>query len=565
MTTGYQTNSLQAYALITVAGAGPVQIDASRIQITHQVNKIPQARISVPLGRNASTSAVAAIHTILPSLITTTPVEIWLQVTLGPNSFGKPFETWPAGFFRVFRGRLAHTEFSCSRESAEVSLELTMNHWLGDLNAASMLSSSTANCISPAQFSTFAALQAGLRDKPSWSPFTAPDRFFSPIGLAVDAWAGVALNGPPVSGFGAWLQLLSKQDVLALGGVPSPFLQAAIAAALNSFEPFTGGYVRGVPLPMTLPAVAANDIAAGISKQVAAKSFVESAQQTLWDKLIELAIAFNLAVIPLIETALVVPLTPGLQTAYTTIYGQEYSAARVEHVTPYPKSGWRLFGSASTDVGAVGQQRGAAGLTQAMIGAFDNPNLPIGQFVYEDAPAWLTAAIAPSRSGRDAGVNPASVNRPGQGVAPAAVSPVTLNPLLRLLGNAYANMRYTTALLSNRAASLTGKLRLDIGVGTTVAVRCIEDKFVNLALLGALNGETLFAEVSGVTLIVDSEQPAAATQFELSNVRTGYENTLVGTSLAANPLYSRGWNGAPLSENAAFTLANNPSALVFGP
>lgn len=564
--TDYQAYKLRAVAVIYIAGQ-PVTLDIVNATTTFALNTIPQGSFNVAVGRNTFTGLASAIHHIAGQLAVTLPVEVWLQVLPGANSVGFVFEPWPAEAFKIFSGLLTSTAYTKSREGT--SLTANMIGWPADLNFSSALTR-LAHTLTPQMMSGPAAFQGGgLGIEPSFTATTLASQFFAPTPVQLDMW-GLSL--------GPWLRQLCQQDVLA---DPADLVAAArgnfeALAALNRFEPFvyadaanpSGRYRYGVPLNLPIAGLPGSEtVASAIGEDVAAETFESMASTTMWDKLVGgFAAGYRFAVVPLVDTALVVPYTAGTRLPWQVIYGQEYSAIGSWDQKPRPIKGVRLFTGVGSMTGALGLQQGEAGQEAAMGGTYDNPDYPDGMLIYDNAPRWSANAVAAPAYGGQASA-PFGVRGnaffPGAGDPPVLADPAVVRGGVRTLWDLYARAVYITEALRGRSASVQGRLRFDIAPGSTVEVRVVQDKFVE-AQVGVL-GNVLYGEVQAVTTYIDSEARQASTTIQLANTRNILENTIDAMSIDQHPFYAAPWRGAPLVENDIFLPANQGAGIVFGP
>lgn len=545
--TDYQSNKLQAYALLYING-NPVGLELTGFQLNFAVNSIPEGSLQLALGRNIATGLAAAIHSIVDQMTITMPVQVYVRVLPGPNSFGQAIETWPANFFRVFTGLTTSTGFSLSRDSVHFNIGLT--HWLTDMNFSSALTRQTHQ-LTPAQLSGVAAFRMGQGVEEAFLATTQAADLFTPVNIQADMW-GNAL--------GRWLVRISQQDILSDPTDPNGGPGSNIEAlnALQRFEPYAynGVYRFGVPLQLPLIGLPGSEsIANAISEDVAQETFESFASTTLWDKLVGgFGANYRFAVVPLVDTALIVPLTAGMRTPWQTIYGQEYHSINLSDNKPRPVRGVRLLTGIGSMTGAFGLQAGQAGEEDTLAGRYDNPQFRDGMLIHENAPRWSANVVSAPLFGPQA-IQPNGVHGniffPGFGLIPVLPDPSVVRAGARNIWDHYARHVYITEALRHRTGSLVGKLRFDIAPGSTVRILCVQDKFVRQQVAKP-NGAVLFGEVQTVTIGMDSESQQASTAFQVANVRSAAENALDAMSIDGHPLYASPWRGAPLVEDDVF-------------
>lgn len=567
--TNYQTYKLNAYAVVHLA-SGDTTLDLLRFSTTFELNSVPTASASLILGRNTVTGEVANIHNAVDQLTTAVRIDIYLKVTVGPNSYGFAFERWPTGFFRAFQGLITSTGYTRTRDN--VTFNINMVHWLNDLEFSSALSRSV-HTLTPQQMNNLAGggLDQGVNATPGQSPaFThhgLAAQYMTTDNIDTDLW-GLAI--------GPWLKALCDQDVLSDDNDTNLDHNTEGLAALKKFEPFVyedqtnatnNGYYYGTQLALPISQLAgAESISSAIAQDIGEETFSDIAGTTLWHKLVGgYGASYDFRLVPLVNTALIVPQIAGQRTAWQVIYGEEYSAIDVNVQMPRPVKGVRLFTGSNSPQGAQipGQPPGDAGLPPQVGGRYDNPDYTTGMIISQNAPRWA-ANIVNGASFGDAAAAP-FVPRgngvfPGLGRAPTA-RPAAIVGEMTALWDAVARAIYVGSSLHGRSGTLQGKLRFDVAPGSTIEIRCVEDKFVRAAATTPASS-VLFAEVRAVGVQVDAESSTASTTFRLMNVRTATENTTDATSIDYHPLYDNPWRGAPLVEDLGIFIPK-PSQ-VFG-
>lgn len=555
--TNYQSYKIRAVAFIYLDGRAH-ELEITGGSMTYALNSIPHGSLSAALGRNAITGDAANLYTILDGMTVMVPVEVWLEVIQGPNSIGFQFESWPQGLFKVFSGLCTTTGDSLSREGAAFTINVV--GWPADLNFSSCLSRQT-HVLTPQMLANAAAFDAGTGVAFSAESSTA--EFFTPLNVQTDVW-GRAL--------GPWLLKLCENDLLSDDDDPAiaqPGSNFEAAAALNRFEPFVyrGVYKYGKPLAIPLAGLpGVESVATAIAEDVATETYASMGSTTIWDKLTGgFAADYRFAIAPLVDTALVVPFTPGYRQPWQTVWGQEYAAISVEDQKPRPIKGVRLFTGSASLTGAVGLRLGEAADEATTGGRYDNPDHAGGMIIHMNAPRWSANAAAPAAWGADAlaafGVRGGGIF-PGAGAIHPLPGPALVRGGAKDLWDAYARTVYIVEALRGRTGSLQGKLRFDVCPGSTIAVQAVRDKFVN-RLAGLADRAWLYAEVMAVSFAFDAETRSASTTFALMNIRNVKENGQDATSILEHPLYEDQWNGAPLVENDVFLPQNSQTFQVF--
>lgn len=554
------------------------------------VNEIPSATIQIALGRDADTLAASAIHTRLKDMKLLLPIKVWMQAT---SPVGDPVpETWPADPFVVFDGYATNSNFKKSSQSADFTIFMT--HWLADLAFSSSVTRAT-HPTSASQLSFWSSIpfgdpNAGGAGDRNMVGLTSASKFIDLEVIQRDFWGDPARNIPgPVPGRqGGGLSLFFQQlcgiDIMAFLPVKPAGLTEQLnpnteaLRALARFEPIAtdNGYKWGAPLAMAvaqqgMPAIdAIGEIADAIAQHISFLTIDNMAGYTIWDKIMELSSEYMFAVVPMVDRALVVPFQPGLRGGYRrTIYSNEYDNLTTSSNMPRPLRGVCVY------LGRSGAQAGADGSgDKAPADSYNgacwdvsatDPTFAKGMIMFKQAPRWLSSvvpifatpkpdqpfanAIVPGWNLGDPVI--AAVNAAAAAVKTPADVLQKINPaLLR-----YAKATYAYEVLRGRQGAISGKLRFDIGPGSTVRLEGSEDPFLR-------NQDTAFDEISYATVVevvtaINAETGGASTSFQLAFIRSEKENISDRTSVEVNPLWNGAnslWYGCPLLDNAAFGL-----------
>ena len=532
----------------------PYLLDITRAQVGWELNGIPTAQVGVAVGREATSGLAANIHYLVDKLKMQLPFQLYLQATEYANSYGIALEQWPADPFLIFEGYTAGTGMSCS-STGQAEFSISLIHWLTDLNFSSCLSRTTT-AMNPAQLSKAAAI-GGFGVLPAFDITSLADDFFDSASIQEDFW-GLCLR--------PWLNELAQQQILVdpddpILNDPVNSINYEAQRALNRFEPFVAPngqqtYSYGVPLATAPEDVFDVDSAAdAISQDVSAETADTMGSTTFWDKLVgAFGPSYLFSVVPMVRTALIVPFQPGIAEIWQTIYAEEYDSISLNGDTPRALRGVRMFGGFGDQFGALGLAQGQADAQTSIGGAFDNPTLTDGMLRYFNTPRWLSSIVSSDVFGLQAiapGGIRANAMQPGVGQPLVGFRPVAIRQQARPLMNLFAQSVYVNEVLQGRTGTLRGKLRFDIGVGSSVQIKISEEPFV-YRQLGGTGVNSMFGSVRRVTHVLDAEGPSASTTFDIGWLRSPLENTLDGTSVNTHPLWAKQWLGAPNVDMIAF-------------
>lgn len=552
-------SGIRATAIVWLPQGGnltPVALPIVHLQVTAGINEIPMAQFQVAVGREAITGLPSNIHYLADYLTMQLSVQIYVLAAEFGNAYGYPLEPWPAGPFLIFEGRLSGCGFTKTK-SGKAAYNITAHHWLMDLNSSSSLTRST-NTVTPSQLSNAATFFSGTGFSGSFSSQTLADEFINAAVIETDFWG---------YGLKPWLLQLCERDILT--DSDDPVLSTAYGInfeainALQRFEPFlspSGPFYRfGVPIRMDAnDVIETSEATQAIADDIAQETFDSFASTTLWDKLVnQFAASYQFAIIPLIQSALVVPLCPGIRNVWQIIYAEEYDSISLSGEIPRPVRGVRLQTGAGSQTGAFGSQLGETQSQNDGGGRYDNPFMQDGMIDYRSGPRWLSNLASPSSYGPTA-IAPdtyvGSALTPGIGAA-AAIPPGLLRARGRALYDAYAHAIYVNQVTRGRSGTISGRLRFDIAPGSSVGVVLSEEKFIKF-YTGQRNS-IMVGTVRRVTHVLDSESMQAGTLFDIGWLRSQVENAYEGMSTDGHPFWSNQWLGAPYVELPHFIPRGN--------
>lgn len=505
------------------------------------MNSIPTASINVAVGRNVDTNALATIHDALKDLTTQLKAEVFLRAQITSLEQAEP--GLPDGQeFKIFEGKVSGVGWQRSTHGASFSINII--HWLGDLNYASAISASShpGNPADLTYPSIFRVLGSGDSDAKtglgSWVPMLSKsivnESAFS------DLWGNVLRP---------WLIALTKDDpfdVEVLGGQAGGGDDNTLAA-LENMKP----NVDGRPLAFAGGGGNREALSDGIRQALMNETGGNFTNTTLWGKLIgEWAPAYWFSVVPRITDTLIVPFAGGLQgQPWAVIRAEDYNQANLEGQMHQVLRGVGIihptmfFSGIDNNKGAVAVDRGG------FAGWYQPASLKKGMVLIKDAPKWLSDPITPYIYGATAeavsgGVVGSSLDPVNTGAprTPARDIAQVQNDFKDVL-NLYAKQWYVLESLKGRVGEVSGKLRFDIAPGSNVLVKAGGARNVegNNSI-----AEDIYATVTQVSYVINSENQKAGTAFSLAHIRSQQENTTEGTSIERPPLYTDPWPGAAL-------------------
>jgi hypothetical protein len=344
--------------------------------------------------------------------------------------------------------------------------------------------------------------------------------------------------GNPVTGLASELNTNTMAaDVIAGTNKQVPW-QGISGYALTAMNQFVTKY------PLTLPAATRDRAAKAISDTIASSL----AGSSLWSMLIGgLLPNFGCAVIPVAGSAIVAPLLPMSRQHYAVLNNEDYIDFDMTTMSQRPLYGVGIL--SNYEMGTIHN-----GDRKMCLGASYVPGITttkLGMWMFANAPVWMEnwTNHDPEALNGNAAVNKMLAN-PANNAVGANTAAVARDPSAELgaVNDAmarYAQMLYASNALRGRTGSVTGKLRFDICPGTTIKLR-------GKSSLGLEPGvdtlaTDLLALVAGVTVAINIDGSAAATTFELTNIRTEAENESPRFSMISHPFFDTNWfKGGPL-------------------
>lgn len=414
-----------------------ITLDIGRYSIDWELNAIPNANLTIAVGRLASdVRQVSAIHRIVHQLKEMVPISIYIEDST--SNFAPASEidaVYQDKAIRIFRGVVVSTGFR--RHDNNLEFIISAAHWLRDLTFSSALSRSS-HPSNPNQTSFNAAfpdlaVSGGIDIAPHATADTMPANFFSVDVVRKDFWGSGETpvdntGGFKLGGMKEFLKQLSSVDRMyttptarQIFGQPNDVNNEKnweALRALQHFEPnaryrlpgedketLESGYVDGVPLSMDLDGVdgiTAIHVASAIGMTMGRETFSSIASQTLWDKLVgQYAPLFLFAIVPMVEKALIVPFTPGLK------WNGGKKGARL--ITTQDYSGFEFVSQNISPLKGVFLLTSMAVTTGYDVGREDSPSYTLfgpkyvsqqaensgGLVMFKSAPRWLTDLSIP--------------------------------------------------------------------------------------------------------------------------------------------------------------------------
>lgn len=538
----------------------------TQVTTNFYLNKIPVASCTLAVGRHVHTLQPARSHSTLFTKDAGTSVLKEAEIRLIPKGEWEPLgEKWPAGGAVIFRGYVTGVGVRTLRGSIRATVQII--HWLADLNFSSALSNQS-HPANPADLSWRAIYvgegQGTTLGTPHFLHQMVAQNLCTTAKIKLDFWAK---SLQPI------LWNLAKFDqikTLPGLGVRRADDNAQAIKALERIRGGENGADKGpdyVPLTLKIGGAVEHEMAKAIEfylKQELSESWWST---TIWSKLVgQFAPAFMFAVVPQVETALVVPYIPGTRKLWKDIRNTEYDYIDTVSVIPRPIQAVAIYTGIITETGEGGSRN--PGRELGIGGHFRPENAEQGMLMVLRPSGWMQRipGFGENVGITAGGIVPAEAAGEDDAGGLAPIPMVTCPDAKVERGNEWghdieqvaieskdmfdrlARAIYVQEVLRGRFGVIHGKLRFDIAPGSTVRIEGSADPFIGTDALRP----NLIGEVHRVTCSLDAEGSKAGTSFQLVSLRTELENEQDTTSVEEHPLYEQVFAGSPLSEDLAF-------------
>lgn len=528
------------------------------------LSTIPTASCVLAIGRSAyDVNIKAAVHDHAAGLRNMVKATVWFRAA---GEFdGK--NNWPNSFEKIFEGRLTGVGYRKIRGKVYVAVNL--QHWLADLAFSSTLSEQS-HPANPSDYS-FAAIYASLgtvqRGNPHGIGQLGGFDLINGPRVQEDLWGrsikpffcGLANRDTvKVTGEFAGITSRSQKNDLALAALARIEGESADSCSLKRSK-----YTPKLSLDMGRSSGITLRIGRVISEQILRETIDSYATTTMWDTLVgSLAPRFMFSVVPLVDTALVVPYVAGLRETYRkSITSNEFEFVDMSGYIPRPIRGMAIYASKSQPTGPSPNPAAEVPSRTGIGGFFAPEPPPHGMLMFRRAPAWLGNIDSTfSSPGRTVGMDKSEIS--------TATTPLTTRNE-RISGgrdgktqaqasgeaidffNRYAQALYITEALRGRQGMLQGKLRFDISPGSNILVDGSSEQFINSDSIGGSFIGTVVRVSVGINA-EGGEGGVAGTGIQIANIRSQAENNSNATSIDRHPLYATTFTGAPMVDRFAF-------------
>jgi len=526
-----------------------VEYDIIQITAEFSLNSIPTATATLALGRDvdtldqgAKTKSVSA--KVNEMFLFRNPIKIFASSKIQSESPDLAEQDLSLPSFEgkcIFDGYIAG--FGFQRTASSAVLSISIEHWLADLTASTMLSSST-------HYGTPVDLQKAAL---FWQGDTAGETEEGKPALVLDTWINNATGGSAAiiddlweTGLKRIFTKASDSDNLAdLGrNLPCPADQANKLnnVAKNALLRMTS---KNAPLKIRTYSADGADIAKNISNDFTNLLMEGLAGQTMWDCLIACSGNYMFAVAPGIGITQVVPYCPTVSTdpAFKKISDSQMESVSISGDCPRTLRGVALIIPQEvfnyTEEGAPG-----APLATTVVASYLNPSLNCkGVVLYKHTPAWL-GVNASNFTGNDNLYLPPSTVSPTPKAPAAGATVKEKSDKLKSVKDAYAKALYGMEVIKGRQGTISGPLRFDIGVGSVIEFELPTDYHTE----STVENTYFYGMVVRVSYAIDANSGTASTTFTVAHVRTFAEEFADGfiSKNEGHPMYENSWFGSAL-------------------
>lgn len=564
----YTDLSVKKSLYLEVDGVGDFEV--SQFSCGWAANEIPTAACMLAIGRDVRTQLKAKLHDSATKLKTMRKARVWFE----PKGEYDREVDWPAGKRKIFEGYF--TGFAYRKINGKVTAIGNLIHWLAALGFSSTLTE--AGHVSNPTSLNAAAVLPNLGDPGAGEGAYIGNLTLAPIladQVTTDLWKGIKEMFCALAAIPALSPVGTQGECGGAGdGKKNDVALEALSRIEGPAKDCNKAYKRGVALPLDTKGVNVieDSIATGLSQET-----VESySTVSFWDKMVgQLFPSFGMAIVPMVESAIVVADTPAYRTqVWREIQIDDEDSFDLTRESHRPLRAVGVVGGyiSQTKAGVQvnGEDEGPPGRPDssfAVVGgcyAEDSVAAGDGMIMYVSAPPWLqvvgvASAYAAGTQGlkKDTPVPTGTTpGLPAKSDLPTPASGTVGDPVNELFTK-YAHEVFVNQMLRGQSGAFSGKLRFDIAPLSIVRVRATTEKFIGPGQDDL--AEPIVGCVQRVTISINAEAGMAGTSFQLSHVRTATENKEDRTSVTEHPLFGKaihggGKHGCPLVEDYEFPL-----------
>ena len=540
----YVTRGILCYVTI---GNSKEPYDVVQVTTEFSLNAIPTATVTLALGMNTKTNEAAKASLFIDSLFTFRKnIKIWAE-----NPVGEEDVFLTAGLKAseavkpqiIFEGYIAGVGYQ--RNAAGCVLSISVEHWLSDLAASSMMGAAT-HSMTPGDLQRSALLVSSrpgdgvseVKNSGIMGATWTSDILGATDGVVNNLWEGgikkIAVAGANAEGL---IDVNYAADPLCAIAGKNANNQAALSALAR---------MEGT-LPLNTSTT--ENITAGIVSDLTSIFLENFSGQTIWDVIMSASANYMFAIAPGIDKADVIPFLPCLSNQLNPFYTLE--AEQIFSISFSGDMPRTIRGVAilfSTETGVNGGSAGDTSVPDLRVGgAYIGTAADCkGTVLYKQPPSWLaTASQIYYATGEDKNTNTPirTSTNPENGTASNLDSKTetTLNTME--LRDNYAKSLYGFEILKGRQGTISGPFRTDIGVGSYIEFKIPKDLHDKTSSAKYFRGIVL-----RVATTLDAQASQATTTFTVGYVRTQLEDAMEVLTMTSHPIYTTTYLGGRLDD-----------------
>lgn len=519
--------------------------DVVSFKATYTINALPEATVTLPLGREFFTGGYSNAYALLSGAIDArTPVYLLTTVL--------PADSIPAKLnianmnTCLFAGYIHSIQEVVSGNA--VALQVELRHWLSDLHFSSTLSAMSHPSNPKDTIYNPLLLAGGAGGSLSYTAAGLPEAMLDPELVKEDVWRYAIVP---------FLDFLSGEDRINTDVFATPgndTNDSIVRKALSSFgvsilklnQVTLGDYIDQV-------AEAIIDHLWGFVDQKSSDQFFDrQAQLTFFGKLTELAQEFFFAIIPFPLFYRVVPLTLGLvqhwnpyPDRHVIVTNDEIIGMQIQNnLMPVPMRATGIYTGVHSFAGTALDKPEEANANYIGGWYIAHPDPGYGLITILRPPPYLALPYEPSAYSVAAA---GGVYEPISSLRNRTQVNKSLRQQQKILQSGKFNVLdylaqyyYIQSKLASRRGYLTCPLRGDICPGSTIGIALEDGEFVP----SYIDSSRLFGTVVSVIYSASEDDPPTTT-YVLAGIRTAAERLDINSSLLWHPLYANQFLGSP--------------------
>lgn len=524
------------------------EYDIVQISSEFSLNSIPVATVTMALGRDVEsigTSSRGQASNINEKFLFRNPMQVYATSIIQDESPDIAAYDASVPSFEgklIFDGYIAG--FGFQRTASSAVLTVSVEHWLADLTASTMLSSST-HYGTPADL-----MRSALYKQAETSGNTSQGQ----PAIAMSSWissftdSGSIINDLWEGGIKKIFEKASSADNLAdlnnqVGNCSSTDANNLNNAAKDAIPRITS---KNAPLTIKLGSADSTDVAKNISSDLTSIFLENLAGQTMWDCLIACSGNYMFAIAPGINITQVVPYCPTVSTdpAFKSIKASQIESISISGDCPRMLRGVALV-FPQTIMPLIDNTPPPPPDAKVVASYLNTSSGCKGVVLFKHTPSWMGTDFSYFTGDYKLGDPPSTVKPPEAGVPPDGKSPTVAADNLKGIKEAYAKALYGMEVIKGRQGTISGPLRFDIGVGSLIEFELPEDQHTT----STADNRYFYGVVVRLSFVIDANSAVASTTYTVAHIRTlaeEYDNGFI--SKDGHPIYENSWFGGALDE-----------------